>query len=440
MLAVSFSAAHSKRMSRLSPRLLTVIVFAVFSSVGQARDWHATPQGSGIQDGSALENAVGAKGLQALLDKLQPGDRLLFGAGEYRDLSLVLRASGTAQAPIVIAGQAQGERPVFSSSWTIENKQKGPTAFAIAPGVSHVTVRDLQMRGYQHGIRGGVKPGETPRAGWAFHNVDMTHIRHGFYFSGFTGLKLTDCDLARYSKHGFRLDAACEDVVFQNCTADCSEGDAQWEHQTEELPVGFVVNDSGAPNRNVTFDRCLARNNLMPLQKNRYKNGDGFVVEGNTENVLFRRCRSIRNQDGGYDLKVKDVRLEDCVAMENKRDYRIWTTGTLTNCFSGWSQGGIWTKGGPVIAERCTIAAWKSAPVQTEDANVGVELVACILAADAGKKPDPAHMKLAKLRDCVEADTLEAAGLQPPDGSWEGLGPALDSKVHTNRGYRAPKD
>jgi hypothetical protein len=268
----------------------------------------------------------------------------------------------------------------------------------------------------------------------------MDHMRHGFYLSGFTDLTIADCDLKRYSKHGFRCEAACMDVRFERCTSDCSEGDAKWEEQTESLPVGFDVNDGGEPNRNLIFERCTARNNMMPLQKNRYKNGDGFVVEGNSENVVFKSCRSLRNQDGGFDLKVKDVLLQDCVAIDNKRNFRIWTTGRLTNCFSGWGNDGIWTKGGPIIVEQTTFAGNGTRAISLEDhATVGFDLRKCLIATDGPIKSLSTGIRGVKDTDCVQDDDLEATGLVMPSGDAALNDTGLISTKYPTHGYQGTR-
>ena len=316
-VSLPMQGLHPMSKSAFSRALLFASLCAA-SPFSHARDWFVLPAGAGAKTGASWEQSADSVALQGLVDRLQPGDRLLLGSGEYREARLTVKTSGTAEKPITIIGQDRGAGlPVLISNWDVARPDKGATAIVIGEQASHVVVRDLVIRNYQYSIRAAApKAGASPRAGWRFANVDMDHIRIGFYLSGFSDLRLADCDLKRYSKHGFRLDAACEGVAMERCTADCSEGDAKWEEGTELFPVGFVVNDSGAPNRNLTFEGCVARNNLMPLQKNKYKNGDGFVVEGNSENVAFKGCRSLRNQDGGYDLKVKDVRLEDCIARQ----------------------------------------------------------------------------------------------------------------------------
>lgn len=297
-----------------------------------------------------------------------------------------------------------------------------------------MTLRDVAIRGYQHGVRAAHAAGDPVRAGWRFENVDAANVRHGFYLSGFASLRLSGCDLKRYSKHGFRFDSACSDVALARCTADCSEGDAEWEKQTEAFPFGFFVNDAGAPCRGFVFEDCASRNHMMPLQTTRYRNGDGFVVEETAEEVVFRRCRALRNQDAGFDVKPADVRLEDCVAIRNKRDFRIWKSGRLSNCLAGWSEACLWTESGQVAAERCTFAAWQGSAVLAEEAAARVELRACLLAADGV----PANWERVTLIGCVQTTGLAGAGLRQPAEDWDELGPALDSIAHPAHGYRPP--
>ena len=104
------------------------------------------------------------------------------------------------------------------------------------------------------------------------------------------------------------------------------------------------------------------------------------------------------------------------------------------NCFSGWSIEGIWTKGGPVVAERCTIAGWKHSAVTAEDGAVGVELRNCLLAADGGKS---GSMKGVTMVESEQSPDLAAAGIARPIEQWKGGDAELNSSKHPTRGYRA---
>lgn len=404
---------------------------------GRAADFHVTGEGTGQRDGSSWERALSASNLAKILGQLTPGDRVRIGSGTYSNLTLTMGASGSPHRPVIVEGVATSASglPIFQSNWRIDTASKGATAVILEPGISNVIIRNVRIRGYQLGIV--AKPHSNVRSGLFFEDVDIEQMRHGFYLSHCAQVSFTGCDLKRYSKHGFRFEQGNSNVVMRQCSADCSERDPVWETKTEALPMGFLVNDSGAPNTDFLFDDCLARNNMMPLQKSRYKNGDGWVVEGNTRNVIFRRCRSIRNQDAGFDLKVPEVSLADCVAHSNKRDYRIWTTGTLSNCFSGWSRVGLWWNGGPVKATHCTFHDLAEQAIQPDDmAREPVTLVDCLVSSS--KQSDRAG-RLVRLEGCVSygSGAVQDPAYVRPEPSWDGRGDAMNSRTYPDKGYRS---
>lgn len=414
----------------------------IFQSLGTcgAAEFHLTPEGAGARDGSSWENAFDQSALStAVNERLQPGDRLNVGGGTYRDVELVIRTGGQEGKPKTIAGVDRGAGlPVFAGTWSADKPTKGRTALLLGPGVSHLAVRGLRLRGYTFCVLAKHEGGAPPRSHLVFDDVDMEQCRHGFYLSDCDDLALTGCDLKRYTKHGFRFDQGCDRVELRRCTADCSEGDAEWEKKTELFPFGFTITDGGAPNTRFVFEDCMTRNNMMPGQTTRYKNGDGFVMEGNTRDVVLRRCRSIRNQDGGFDLKVPGVQLTDCVAVGNKRGFRIWTTGALTNCFAGWNISSLWCKGGPVDATRCTFHAASGATVTCEDeAKRPVTLRDCILsAAPEAKSFQPTGHKLVVLETTVLCGPNQPPpDYVRPDPGWDGTGDAMDSRAFPDQGW-----
>lgn len=426
-------------MSRFSFSPLLIASVLNVSSTVMAADFHATPEGAGRKDGADWANALPQTALAATLnDKMQPGDRLLIGGGTYQDASLEIQTGGAPGKPKTITGVDRGSGlPIFSGTWKVDAPTNGATALHLGAGVSHLVVEHLRIHGYTMGVLAPpVKSGE--RRDLTFRDVDIDHMRHGYYLSDCDDLRLVDCDLKRYSKHGFRLDRGCDRVAVERCTADCSEGDAEWEKKTELFPFGFCVNDGGAPNTSLTFTDCLARNNLMPLQKNHYKNGDGYVMEANTAGVSLVRCRSIHNQDGGFDLKVHDVKLESCVSIGNSRNYRIWSTATLTNCFSGFAGTGLWCNGGPLTVDHCTFHALKVAAVMTDDkATASVTLQDCLISASpATRKTGHGEIVLGNTIVADGGDAKKDPAFVRPDANWDGLGDAMNSRTYPALGYR----
>ncbi|MBA2115174.1 right-handed parallel beta-helix repeat-containing protein [Bremerella alba] len=422
---------------------LTICLSLFLISWAVAADRHVTVEGAGQKDGTNWENAFDATSLSETVSQLKRGDTLLLGGGSYQGVSLSIDVHGTADAPIIIRGVDRGNGlPVLAHQWKLEAPSKGATAIRLRAGASHITFENLRLDGYRTGVLADKVGNADDRTHLAFHDVDVQHCRYGFYLSDCDQVRIKDCDLVRYSKHGFRLEQGCDHVVFQRCVADCSQADPEWEKHTELLPFGFNVNNGGTPNSHIVFEDCTAANNMMPLQKNRYKNGDGFVVEGNTQNVTFLRCRGIRNQDAGYDLKVDDVQLKDCIALGNGRQVRIWTTGTLENCYLGYGGTGLWSNGGPLTAKHCTFYDLSVAAMTDDRAKHKITLTDCRIANCQKTKRQTASGGGVILEDTeVIAPTSEAKTADKsttrPVPPWDGTGQPLAPKPASNQGYQA---
>ncbi|MEA3207618.1 MAG: hypothetical protein QOE70_675 [Chthoniobacter sp.] len=419
--------------------------FVLSAGALPAADLYLTPAGAGKRDGSSWENAFAQAALnEAVNDRLKPGDRLMLGGGTYTNGSLRIATGGAPGKLKSIIGVDRGTGfPLFSSNWSVEHPDKGPTCVQLEAGVSHVTLQHLRIKGYCFGVKANVSP-ETPRTHLTFDDVDVEQQRHGYYLSHCDDLVIENCDLKRYSKHGFRFDQGCNRVTVKKCTADCSEGDADWETKTELFPFGFTVNDGGVPSTELTFEDCVAKNNRKSNQGSlKYTNGDGFVVEGNTQDVTFIRCRSLRNQDGGFDLKVTGVRLTGCVAIGQRRDFRLWHAGTLTNCFGGWSSTGLWCKEGPVTADHCTFHEHKNSAVEADGkATAPISLVNCLISSSAAAPKVETGKKLVELKETIVASVApggKAPGYLKDDSSWDGAGSAMDPTAYPEKGYRSTR-
>ncbi|HWB05565.1 MAG TPA: right-handed parallel beta-helix repeat-containing protein [Verrucomicrobiales bacterium] len=418
-------------MSR-SLYLAVVIPALLLPMVAGAVQFYVTPEGAGRKDGSGWKNAAGAKALETLVnERMQPGDELLLGGGTYKDAALRITKGGAANMPKTITGVDRGGGlPALAGEWSENEPEKGATAVRIGAGVSHVTISGLRLSGWVYGVT--AEASAEPRTHLSFRNVDMERFRYGFFLADCDDLLLEGCDLKRYTKHAFRFPGGCDRATLRQCTADCSEGDGEWEKKTELLPFGFLINNTGRPNTSFVFEDCAAQNNLMPLQTAKYKNGDGFVVEENAAEVTFVRCRALRNQDGGFDVKVRGASFTGCVALDNGRGFRVWKNGTLENCFAGRGASGLWCNGGPVTARRCTFHALKDAAVLMDDNAVfPVTLEDCIV-SECGEIHRSTGKGRAVLKNCVtEEDPKYAA----PNPAWTGTGGAMDSRAFPDKGY-----
>lgn len=423
--------------------LLALYLIFSFCSLSLAADIYVTPDGAGEKDGTSWDSATDANALSKVVGNLKPGDTLHLGSGNYAGVTLQLNVRGTADAPITIQGVDRGSGlPKLTHTWTIENPGKGATAIQFGDKASYITLQNVRLDGYRTGIFADDTSDGEGRTHLSLHDVDLQHCRYGFYLNDCDDLLIQDCDLVRYSKHGFRLEQGCDRVTFRHCLADCSEGDTEWEKHTELLPFGFNVNSGGRPNSQIVFEDCTAKNNMMPLQKNRYKNGDGFVVEGNTQGTTFVRCRAIRNQDAGYDLKVEDVQLKDCVVLANGRQVRIWTTATIENCYFGYGGTGIWCNGGPITVKRCTFYDLSVAAMTDDRAKHKITLTSCLIANCQTTKRQTASGGGVALEetDVIDPKEKTKSTEKPatrPIPPWDAVGQPPAPKAVPGKGYVA---
>ncbi len=421
---------------------LAVCLSLTLFSLSHAATYHVLPKATGTNDGTSWENAYGPSQLQSTVDTLKPGDLLLIGSGTYEGVSLKISCQGEPQNPILIRGHNSGAGlPVLKSSWTIDDPTKGATAIQLDEKVSHLSVSQVQIDGYKMGIVAHPCKTVESRNHISFREIDIRNCRHGFYLSDCDDLSLEACRLVRYSKHGFRFEQGCDRVQLKNCVADCSEADAEWEKKTELFPFGFNINNGGTPNTQFHLEDCTAANNMMPLQKKRYKNGDGFVMEGNTQDVSLVRCKAIRNQDGGYDLKVDDISLKDCIGIGNGRQVRIWTTGTLENCYFGYGGTGLWNNGGPLSVNQCTFYKLGVAAMTDDKAKQKITLSNCVIADCTKTYKKTASGGGVILDDTLveEADSSPSTDAKPatrPVPEWDGVGSPTAPETISGKGYQ----
>jgi len=96
--------------------------------------------------------------------------------------------------------------------------------------------------------------------------------------------------------------------------------------------VGFALDDQA---HDVTYRRSQAHGFIEAHRAaNKYWNGDGFSDERGNSQIRYEDCLATDCSDGGFDVKSTGVVLQHCIAMRNKRNYRLWSSGTLTGCQS----------------------------------------------------------------------------------------------------------
>ncbi|SLK05439.1 hypothetical protein [Novosphingobium mathurense] len=96
--------------------------------------------------------------------------------------------------------------------------------------------------------------------------------------------------------------------------------------------VGYQLDGTA---HDITYTRVEAHDfREASRPKDKYWNGDGFSDERGNHGIRYISCVATGCSDGGFDLKSADVRLENCIARANKRNYRLWNSGELLRCTS----------------------------------------------------------------------------------------------------------
>jgi Ca2+-binding RTX toxin-like protein len=169
------------------------------------------------------------------------------------------------------------------------------------------------------------------------------------------GLTVRDVEVHGFSRGAIRLQYDSHNVVLENIKGDSEfqNGDSWATGVSLEGTVHDVVI------RGVTMSNSFDNSTS-------YWNGDGFVSERGTYNVIFENTLASNNTDGGYDIKSDHVTLINAVAMGNKRNFRFWGDNvTMIDCSSrdphkqggGGSHDHVWLgNGASVTIRHSTIA------------------------------------------------------------------------------------
>lgn len=486
---------HSPLASRPWPILALVLLSA---GGGWAADIHLTPTGAGTKDGSTWENARPAtrESFQAAWDALAPGDALRVGSGAYDGLGIRARAGGAAGKPVRLIGEDRGAGlPVFTSDF--DKRKGGATFFAAAEGVSHVEISGFHLKAYKRGVfirgkgsdltlskltidgalegircDGGAEPGKPELA---------TH-----------DVVVADCRFDKFVKRGLRLQGGSYHWRIERCWADAGgkdwfvepfpicfqlserPGNPLYARSGDDArsPTGAAAADGNAPGddagaeekpgveekpaagdafgirpageifameHDIDLTDCVALNTYAEgtsKEKNRYWNGDGFCGEAGASRFRFLRCVSMHHTDGGWDLKSDHLEFIDCIAIDNKDNFRLWSGAPkLTNCVSAFpfkrggsgAPNGLWCKTS-VALDHCTFI---DAPVAVDAAGKVVTFTDSIFVGTP-KAKDPAALVFT---NCHVGDG-SAARIPAQQGfAWLAVGPEFDSPAFPDLGF-----
>ena len=417
-------------------------------------DQFITPAGAGDKSGRDWTNARPADQLQEAIDAAGMGNTVHIGSGVYENMALELRDGGAStDKPKTIAGiDTGGGLPLFRSNFNkMQPAETGSTLLVALAGASNWVVRDLRVENHRQAI---VCRGRHQNV--RIENLTITGSRDAIWLdggalagqpaSGSRNILLRNCRITGFTKRAVRILGGNTGVRLENCHADA--GGKEW--ATEIFPVGFHITDNtpGTIDRDITFIDCTASNNYHDAGKG-YWNADGFAAERTSEDVTFIRCAAYNNTDGGWDLKCMRPKLIDCIAIGNKRNFRVWgDTGRieLTNCLSAFATDrgdrghdlGIWIgAGADATLDRCTFYGSRIS-VGVDGGKAGaLKMTNCLIRPAEGGTAQ----KIGKGVTVEAPGTIfHAAGspieLRNPSADWRGGDDAFDSASTPDKGYR----
>lgn len=131
--------------------------------------------------------------------------------------------------------------------------------------------------------------------------------------------------------HGTNIDSFLRLKVARNgLVEDCSGVGA--DRPLNGFPSGCFTGDGATSN--ITYRRVRMDGfRQWPIPAG-YHNGDGFADEELGSAMRYLQCSAKGNADAGLDTKSEDVEVEEFVAEGNGRNFRLWGSGTLTDCVS----------------------------------------------------------------------------------------------------------
>lgn len=203
--------------------------------------------------------------------KLKPGDRLLIRSGLYRE-AVDLKVSGTKDHPITIEGDG-----------VVIFNRKGSNAYDPifdTKGKNFISFKNLRVRD----ARAGVHVNQSHDI--KIDNIKVQYSHFAVLMTDASNVSIKNC-WAKNNRNAFRGEGKTHDVTIENVRAFYSK----------DIYKGYDLN---------------------------YLNGDGFIFEAGTYNLTFKKCISAFHWDSGFDIKGKNVVLNNVIAVRNKNGLKLW--------------------------------------------------------------------------------------------------------------------
>jgi serralysin len=290
-----------------------------------------TPDGEG--DGSSWSNAASISDLADLITNVERGGEVLIAAdrGEYRlEDAVEIGHGGVAGHEIVVRGaNSETDAPMLAViRGDRGGDEEGTAVFRLRRGANHLRFSHFAFRDIGNGaFHAGAPISNLTIEDCSFENIYrfLENTADGEGHASMDGFVVRRCRGSRVERGFLRVRYNSRNGLIEDCAA---QGQA---NQGGFIPAGCALDDRA---NSITYRRCVMEN-FQQWGGDDYWNGDGFSDEPGNARIRYESCEARGSTDGGFDCKSRDVAFVDCIAEDNKRNFRIWSDrATMTNCTS----------------------------------------------------------------------------------------------------------
>jgi hypothetical protein len=320
------------RISRRSVIAAIPLMGCANEADARANALYITPDGEG--DGSSWARAAPIHSLSELIAQLEPGGEVLIAAdrGDYQLKEPVLVGEGgVAGHEVRVHGvnSADGSPMAAIVRGDRAGEEMGTEGFRLVRGANHIKFSHFDFRDIGNGaFRAAAPTTNVTIEDCAFENIYRffeNTAGDGEGHASLRGFVLRRCRGLRVQRGFLRIRYNSRDGLIEDCAARGLPNEGGL------IPAGCALDDRAS---GITYRRCVMEG-FQQLRGGEYWNGDGFSDEENNRNIRYEACEARSSTDGGFDCKSRDLVLIDCIAEDNKRNFRVWSDrATLTNCTS----------------------------------------------------------------------------------------------------------
>ncbi len=305
---------------------------AACSGAARAQVLHVAPGGEG--DGGSWENAASLRDLDDLIGRVAPGGEILLAAnrGVYElEGAIQVASGGRAGRRVRVRGvnTLSGETQWAVLRGVRGGGEEGADGFRLLRGANHLHFSHLSFERFGNGcFRAGGPISDLTIEDCTFDTVYRffeNTASDGERQASVRSLVLRRC-FGENAERGFaRIRYASSNGLIEDCRARGLPNEEGY------IPAGCALDDEA---HTITLRRCVMEN-FQQWRAGDYWNGDGFSDEFDNHGIVYEACEARGSTDGGFDCKSEGVVLRDCVAEDNKRNFRIWSAeATLERCTS----------------------------------------------------------------------------------------------------------